>query len=68
DYTVILQHGDYYTVYSNLSEAFVEKGAEVQAKQAIGQVSANPITGASELHFELWQEKDRINPANWIKK
>jgi hypothetical protein len=31
-------------------------------------VSANPITGASELHFELWQEKDRINPANWIKK
>jgi septal ring factor EnvC (AmiA/AmiB activator) len=68
DYTVILQHGDYYTVYSNLSESFVEKGAEVQAKQAIGQVSANPITGASELHFELWQEKDRINPANWIKK
>jgi septal ring factor EnvC (AmiA/AmiB activator) len=68
DYTVILQHGNYYTVYSNLSEAFVQKGDDVNARQSIGRVSTNPITGSSELHFELWQEKERMNPALWIRK
>jgi septal ring factor EnvC (AmiA/AmiB activator) len=68
DYTVILQHGNYYTVYSNLSETNLTKGATVKAKQPIGKVSTNPITGSSELHFELWLEKERLNPAAWIKK
>jgi len=68
DYTVILQHGDYYTVYSNLSETRLTKGERVAAKQFIGRVSNNPITGASELHFELWHQKERMNPAIWIKK
>ena len=68
DYTVIIQHGDYYTVYSNLSETSLTKGQEVKAKQSIGRVSTNPITGASELHFELWYQKERQNPAGWIRK
>jgi septal ring factor EnvC (AmiA/AmiB activator) len=68
DYTVILQHGNYYTVYSNVSETPLAKGQEVQAKQVIGRVSNNPITGASELHFELWHQKERLNPALWIRR
>lgn len=68
DYTVILQHGNYYTVYSNLSETKLSKGSLVKAKQVIGRVSDNPITGASELHFELWHQKQRLNPAGWINK
>ncbi|MBL7796354.1 MAG: peptidoglycan DD-metalloendopeptidase family protein [Saprospiraceae bacterium] len=68
DYTVILQHGNYYTVYSNLSETKLNKGDRVTANQTIGRVSTNPITGASELHFELWHQKERMNPAGWIKK
>lgn len=68
DYTVILQHGNYYTVYSNLSETKLNKGDRVSANQAIGRVSTNPISGASELHFELWHQKERLNPAGWIKK
>jgi murein hydrolase activator len=68
DYTVILQHGDYYTVYSNLSETSLSKGDMVKGKQPIGRVSNNPITGTSELHFELWFQKERINPSLWIKK
>ncbi|MBK8920745.1 MAG: peptidoglycan DD-metalloendopeptidase family protein [Saprospirales bacterium] len=68
DYTVILQHGNYYTVYSNLSETKLAKGERVNASQIIGRVSANSITGASELHFELWHEKNRLNPASWIRK
>lgn len=68
DYTVILQHGNYYTVYSNLSETPLNKGDMVEAKQVIGRVNRNPITSASELHFELWHQKKRLNPASWIKK
>jgi septal ring factor EnvC (AmiA/AmiB activator) len=68
DYTVILQHGDYYTVYSNLSVTRLGKGDRIAAKQMIGKVSSNPITGSSELHFELWHEKERMNPATWIRK
>jgi septal ring factor EnvC (AmiA/AmiB activator) len=67
DYTVILQHGNYYTVYSNLSETSLTKGASVGAGQTIGRVSINPVNGAAELHFELWREKERLNPAAWIK-
>jgi septal ring factor EnvC (AmiA/AmiB activator) len=68
DYTVIVQHGNYYTVYSNLAETSVSKGEQVRARQIIGRVSTNNITGASELHFELWHQKDRQNPAGWIRK
>jgi murein hydrolase activator len=68
NYTVILQHGDYYTVYSNLSEANLEKGAAVKAGQLLGRVSDNPISGAAELHFEVWHQKERMNPTAWIRK
>lgn len=68
DYTVILQHGNYYTVYSNLSETALSKGDKIAAGQTIGRVSSNPISGTTELHFELWYQKKRLNPASWIKK
>ncbi|MCB0525958.1 MAG: peptidoglycan DD-metalloendopeptidase family protein [Saprospiraceae bacterium] len=68
DYTVIIQHGDYYTVYSNLSETNLSKDENVSANEAIGLVSNNPITGSSELHFELWHQKERVDPSTWIKK
>lgn len=68
NYTVVIQHGDYYTVYSNLADAEVEKGNEVRAKQLLGHVSPNNITGMTELHFEVWREKERLNPSSWIKK
>lgn len=68
DYTVIIQHGDYYTVYTNLAETNMSKGDQVRSRQVIGKVSSNPITGTSELHFELWHQKERINPVGWIKK
>ena len=68
DYTVIIQHGDYYTVYSNLGETTIGKNDQVRARQVIGRVSNNAITGTSELHFEIWNQKERMNPAGWIRK
>ena len=62
-HTVIVQHGIFYTVYSNLEEIFVQRETIVNGGSVIGKANgANPI-----LHFELWQHKTRINPLNWLQ-
>ena len=68
DYMVILQHGSYYTVYSNLEEVSVKKGDKVSIKQALGKVSTDAKTNNSEVHFEIWKEKTRLNPQEWVGK
>lgn len=62
--TVIVQHGNYYTVYSNLEEVFVKRGDMVKTKQAIGRLGNEN----AEVHFEVWKEKQRLNPVNWVTK
>ncbi len=64
DNLLIVQHGDFYTVYSNLSEVWVRAGQTIDAKHALGRVRSED----SELHFEVWRQKERLNPAGWIKK
>ncbi len=63
---VIIRHGEYLTVYSNLDEVTVKDGQEVAVKQAIGKVHANPGDQKSELHFELWHGKVIQNPEEWL--
>lgn len=62
--TVILQHGQYYTVYSNLEEIFVKRGDKVTTKQIIGKLGNDK----PEVHFEVWQGKDRLNPVLWVSQ
>lgn len=61
---VILQHGQYYTVYSNLEELLVKKGDNVSTRQMIGRLSSDK----PEVHFEVWREKQRLNPINWVSR
>jgi septal ring factor EnvC (AmiA/AmiB activator) len=61
---VLVRHGDYYTVYSNLESVTVNSGTELNAGQSIGRISSQ----AGELHFELWRQKERLNPERWIQK
>ena len=63
---VIIRHGEYLTVYSNLGEVSVRDGQEVTAKQNIGQVFTNPDDQKTELHFEIWRGKVIQNPENWL--
>jgi septal ring factor EnvC (AmiA/AmiB activator) len=62
--TLILQHGPYYTVYSNLEEAIVDRGDIVAAGQTVGRMGDS----GTELHFEVWREKQKLNPIHWIQK
>ena len=68
DYMVILQHGDYYTVYSNLEEVRVQKGDKVRIGQKVGKVSTNRKTNTAEVHFEIWKEKTRLDPLKWVAR
>lgn len=63
---VIIRHGDYLTVYSNLAEVNVRDGQEVTAKQVIGRVFTNPEEQKGELHFEIWRGKVIQNPEDWL--
>lgn len=67
DYMLILRHGNYYTVYSKLKEVDVKRGDVVLAKQAVGKVSTDSF-GKSEMHFEVWHEKKRLNPSAWVAR
>jgi septal ring factor EnvC (AmiA/AmiB activator) len=63
---VIVRHGEYLTVYSNLDEVNVRDGQEVTVKQPIGKVHAGTGEERSELHFELWHGKVIQNPEVWL--
>lgn len=63
---VIIRHGEYLTVYSNLSEVHVREGDIVKAKQSIGTVHAGEGESRAELHFELWKGKTILNPEYWL--
>ena len=65
---VIIRHGKYFTVYSNLENVTVKRGDTVKTKQNIGTVHTNKTEGKTELHFELLKEQNRQNPANWLSQ
>ena len=65
---VIVRHGEYFTVYSNLVEAFVKTGDEVRTKQPLGVVYTNPTESKTESHFEIWKGKVLLNPQYWVVK
>lgn len=66
-YMVIIKHGTYYTVYSNLETVEIRKGQRVETKAVIGQLHVNEKTNTSEVHFEVWKNKTRMNPVRWIR-
>ena len=63
---VILRHGEYFTVYSNLENVTVKRGDKVKTKQNLGTVHTNKTENKTELHFELLKEQNRQNPAIWL--
>ena len=65
---VMIRHGNYLTLYRNLSEVYVKKGDKVKTKQVIGEVFTNPTNGETILSFTLSKGTTTENPASWIYK
>jgi murein hydrolase activator len=65
NWMVAVQHGDYITVYANLSRVNVKTNQKVKAKDALGEVYTDK-DGVSELQFQIWKNFDRLNPEAWL--
>ena len=68
-YAVIIQHGNYRTVYSNLSKLSVKQGDKVETKQALGTIFTDPEQDRkTELYFQVYKDRDILNPELWITR
>ena len=65
---VIIRHGDYFTVYSQMDEVYVNRGDKVKTKQEIGKIHTDKSEGKTELHFELRQGMEALNPSGWLAR
>jgi murein hydrolase activator len=66
---VIIRHGNYLTVYSNLSEVFVKAGQKVESKEEIGKIFTDKDDdNKTVLKFQLWHESTKLDPEEWILK
>ena len=63
--TVLIKHGDYFTVYAKLETVAVKKGDKVKTNQNIGTLGTDS-EGKTELHFEVWQGNQRMDPEKWL--
>jgi septal ring factor EnvC (AmiA/AmiB activator) len=65
---VMIRHGEYISVYSNLGEVFIEKGQEVETKENIGIVYTSKQVGSTVIDFQLWKSSQKLNPQLWLMK
>lgn len=64
--TVIIKHGEYFTVYTGLKEISVKKGQRITTNQEIGKVLSNS-DGISELRFQIRKNFDALDPQEWLR-
>ncbi|XCI74612.1 MAG: peptidoglycan DD-metalloendopeptidase family protein [Flavobacteriales bacterium] len=63
---VLIQHGNYYSVYNNLQETYVHKGNRVKINQSLGRIYTN-AESQTLLNFQIWYNTLKQNPAHWVK-
>ena len=61
---VLVQHGEYFTLYSNLKSTVVKKGTTVKKGDILGKVGTK--NGKTELHFQIWKKGTKLNPEEWF--
>jgi septal ring factor EnvC (AmiA/AmiB activator) len=65
-YFVVIQHGEYFTAYSNLKTVSVTQGQKVSTKQNIGTAATESATGIPKVSFQLWKGSTPVNPKIWL--
>lgn len=66
---VMVRHGNYLTIYVNLSEIYVKSGQAIKANQPIGKIFSDPEdNNRTILHFEVRHERIKLNPQEWLKQ
>ena len=66
---IIIRHGNFLTVYTNLSDVYVKAGDMVDTKQNIGRIYTDKSDGSKTmLHLEIWEENNKLDPILWISR
>jgi septal ring factor EnvC (AmiA/AmiB activator) len=65
-YFVVVQHGEYFTAYSNMKTVSVSVGQKVSTKQNLGTVAIESVTGIPKLTFQVWKGGTPVNPTSWL--
>ncbi|NSW45905.1 MAG: peptidoglycan DD-metalloendopeptidase family protein [Bacteroidales bacterium] len=63
---VLIKHGNYFTVYANLSDVFVQPGQKVKTKQNIGTASTDLDEDKTYVELQIWNGNIKLNPELWI--
>jgi murein DD-endopeptidase MepM/ murein hydrolase activator NlpD len=65
---IMIRHGNYFTIYYNLSKIYVKPGDKIKTGQVIGKVFTSRVTGESLLDFRLFKNNKKLNPQYWLTK
>jgi len=68
NYTVLIRHGEYLSVYQNLVNVRVKTGDKVLTKERLGEAFTDENEDLASIHFEVWKERTILNPEEWISK
>ncbi len=65
---VLVQHGDYFTLYAKLKNINpnIKKGYNIKARETIGEAFTDNNDN-TEVHFEVWKNFDKLNPERWLR-
>ncbi len=63
---VIIRHGEYLSVYSNLSDVLVKTGQKITVKQPIGTVMYNEDEGKNSMNLQIWKGQKTMDPSGWL--
>ena len=63
---LILRHGEYFSVYSNLYDVNVQKGQKIKTKQRLGSIYNSTSKKRNVLGFQIWKSREKLNPKNWL--
>jgi len=68
NFSVIIRHGNFLTVYSNLSQVTVRNGDKVSIKQQIGVIYSEPGDLSASMQFQIWEELKKQDPQLWLTR
>ena len=63
---ILINHGEYFTVYSGIQKVSVKSGDKIFAKQMLGTALTNEEENQTEIHFEIWKGYEKNDPSDWL--
>jgi septal ring factor EnvC (AmiA/AmiB activator) len=65
---VLIRHGEFFTIYSNLKDIYIKVGDKVKTKENIGSILFDDEDSKTVIHFEVWKGQVKLDPEDWLYK